>query len=70
MDELPFDPYHLQPLATLNQRKIISLPGVEPELVGQTGYAAASQPALIGLLREQSRELGLEGVAEGNIRRG
>ena len=60
----PFDPYHLQPLATLNQRKIISLPGVEPELVGQTGYAVASQPALIALLHSHAQELGLEGVAE------
>ena len=62
-----FDPYHLQPLATLNQRKIISLPGVESELVGQTGYAVASQPALMALVRGQARALGLEGVAEGEI---
>jgi hypothetical protein len=60
----PFDPFHLQPLATLNQRKIISLPGVEPELVGQRGYAAASQAALVALIRAHARELGLEGVAE------
>jgi hypothetical protein len=61
----PFDPYHLQPLATLNQRKIITLPGVEAELVGQAGYAVASQPALLALLRAHAHALGLEGVAEG-----
>jgi hypothetical protein len=62
----PFEPYHLQPLATLNQRRIIALPGVEPELVGQTGYTAASQPALMALLRAQARELGLEAEPEAN----
>lgn len=60
-----FDPYHLQPLATLNQRKIIALEGIDPDLAGQTGYAAAAQPALLALMRERARDLGLEGMAEG-----
>jgi hypothetical protein len=38
---------------------------VHPDLVGQTGYAAASQPALIALMRENVRELGLVGLEEG-----
>jgi hypothetical protein len=58
----PFDPYHLQPLATLNQRKIIALPGVDPELVGQTGYEAASQPALVALMLEKAPGLRPEGM--------
>jgi len=55
-----FNPYHLQPLASLNQRRIIALPGMEEEIVGKTGYEVASKPALIRLIGAQAQVLGLE----------
>lgn len=61
MTHIHFDPYHLQPLASLNQRRISALPGVEPEIIGKTGYEAASKPAFIRLIQAQAQALRLAG---------
>ncbi len=55
-----FNPYHLRPLATLNSRRVIALPGVDPELIGKTGHDLLSKQALAGLIRPHARELGLD----------
>ena len=62
MEEASFDPYDLRPLASLNRRSIIALPGVDPELVGKTGYDLLSKAALIALIRPHVQELGFAGV--------
>src|SRR5262245_52261157 len=63
IEEAAFNPYHLRPLASLNRRQIIKLPGVEPEIVGQTGWDILSKGALIGLIQSHAPALGLETVA-------
>ena len=62
MSQAAFDPYRLRPLASLNRRQIIALPGIEPEVIGKTGYEVASRPALIALIQAQAGVLGLENI--------
>lgn len=68
MTYIHFDPYHLQPLASLNQRRISALPGVEFEIIGKTGYEAASKPAFIRLIQAQAQALGSQGMIRRLIR--
>jgi hypothetical protein len=57
-----FNPYDLHPLASLNRRVIIALPGIEPDWIGQTGASLCSKRALIALIEQQAAALELEGV--------
>ena len=43
----PFDPYHLRPLASLNRRRLIALPGLNEDDVGKPGGELLSDLALI-----------------------
>lgn len=61
--EEAFDPYHLRPLASLNRRQFISLPGIDPELAGKTGWELLSRQAFIQLIQGQAPKLGLETIA-------
>ena len=58
--QIPFDPYDLRPLASLNKRRFIDLPGINRDWVGKTGWEYASKPALVEVIRLHARELGLE----------
>ena len=57
-----FDPRHLRPLASLNRRKVISLPVADPAWVGRVGWELLSKNALVEMVRSQVVTLGLEGV--------
>jgi hypothetical protein len=46
----PFDPYRLRPLASLNRRKLIALPGLNEDDVGKSGRELLSDLALIKLI--------------------
>lgn len=59
---VPFDPYDLRPLASLNKRRFIDLPGINPEWVGKTGWEYVSKPALVEAIHLHARELGLENI--------
>ncbi len=55
-----FNPYDLRPLASLNRRVVIPLPGSDPDWAGKTGWELCSTPALARLVQSRARELGLE----------
>ena len=55
-----FNPFDLRPLASLNRRQIIPLPGIDPGWVGKTGGELCSTPALVQLIQSGAQELGLE----------
>jgi len=55
----PFDPYELRPLATLNSRRVASVPGGAAEWSGHTGWELLSRHALVGLIQSRELELGL-----------
>jgi len=63
----PFDPYHLRPLASLNRRKLIALPGLDEDDVGKSGRELLSDLALIKLIRSHARALQLEGTLDGDL---
>jgi hypothetical protein len=65
----PFDPYDLRPLASLNSRVYIGLPGMPAEWVGQKGTQLCSRATLIRLLQSQAGELGLENATEEELPR-
>ena len=46
-----FDPYHLRPLASLNRRRLIALPGLDEDDVGKAGSELLSKAALVKLIR-------------------
>ncbi len=56
-----FSPYHLRPLASLNRRAVIAVPGIPAELVGRTGAELLSKQALTRLIVERAGELRLGG---------
>ncbi len=56
----PFNPYELRPLASLNRRRLIALPGVDSAWAGKTGWDLCSTPALIQLIQSRAAELGLD----------
>ncbi len=56
----PFNPYELRPLASLNRRRFIPLPGIDPAWVGKTGGELCSAAALVQLIQAQAAELGLK----------
>ncbi len=58
-----FNPYELRPLASLNRRRLIPLPGLDPAWAGKTGWDLCSSPALIQLIQDRAAELGLGEVA-------
>jgi len=66
-DEELFDASHLRPLASMNRRQVIALPGVEAEAVGKTGYELLSKWALIALIQPYMRGLGLGGIQPGEL---
>ena len=66
-EDAPFNPYHLRPLASLNRRRTISLPGIDPEWVGKTGWDLLSKHALINLIRPHALELGLQNTAAADL---
>src|SRR5215218_4552654 len=57
----PIDPLHLTPAASLNQARIVDLPGLPlpDEVRGRTGYDLLGSAALICDLQEQAAGLGL-----------
>src|SRR5512146_942456 len=57
-----FDPYHLLPLASLNRRQIIDLPGIDPRLVGKAASELLTKPALIELVQSYGAIAGFEGI--------
>jgi len=57
-----FDPYHLRPLASLNRRRFIPLPGLDEAAVGKTGWEMLSKVALVNLIQPHARVLALEHV--------
>ncbi len=61
--EPPFDPYDLRPLASLNRRQFIHLPGIDPAWAGKTGWELCSTQALVRLIQARAAELGLETAA-------
>ena len=60
--EVPFNPYDLRPLASLNQRRFIGLPGIDQEWVGKTGWEFLGKHALSEAIGLHAQELGLEGI--------
>ncbi len=70
MEEAPFDPYNLRPLASLNRRSIVALPGVDPATVGKTGYDLLSKSALVALIQPHGQALGLAGIDPAHIPEG
>jgi hypothetical protein len=62
-----FDPYHLRPLASLGQRRLIALPGLDEDDVGKAGWELLSKIALIKLIRPHVRSLQLDGTADGDL---
>jgi hypothetical protein len=70
MEEPPFDPYNLRPLASLNRRSTIALPGVDPATVGKTGYDLLSKSALVALVQPHEQELGLAGIGPAHLPEG
>jgi hypothetical protein len=63
----PFDPYHLRPLASLNRRRLIALPGLDEGSVGKSGGELLSDLALIELIQPHVRALQLEGTPDGDL---
>jgi len=63
----PFDPYHLRPLASLNRRRLIALPGLDEHDVGKAGWELLSNLALIKLIQPHVRTLQLEGTPDGDL---
>ncbi len=61
--DFPFNPYDLRPLATLNRRRLVAVPGGDPAWVGKTGWELCSTPALIQLMQTRAADLGLEETA-------
>lgn len=55
-----FNPYDLRPLASLNRRVVIPLPGIDLDWAGKTGWELCSTPALTRLVQSRAPELGLE----------
>ena len=70
LDESSFHPEELMVLASLNRRKTIDLPGVDPLTVGRTASELLSKRALIRLIQENLPALGLERCPEGELSRG
>lgn len=64
-----FNPFDLRPLASLNRRRFIDLPGIAPDWVGQTGSNLCSKSALIDLIAAQAAALGLQGVPAADLPR-
>jgi hypothetical protein len=62
-----FDPYHLRPLASLNRRRLIALPGLDEEDVGKSGLELLSKAALVDLIRPHVQDLQLEGTPDGDL---
>ena len=62
-----FDPYHLRPLASLNRRRFIALPGLDGDEVNKSGWELLSKRALIERIRPHVPALGLEGVPDGDL---
>jgi len=62
-----FDPYHLRPLASLNRRRTIALPGLDEEAVGRSGSELLSKTALVNLIRPHVDALQLDGTADGDL---
>lgn len=62
-----FDPYHLRPLASLNRRRFIALPGLDEADVGQSGWELLSKPALIKLIQPHVRALQLGGTPDEDL---
>ena len=60
-----FNPSHLRPLASLNRRKVIALPGVDPEIIGKTGAELLSKRVLIKLIAPYQQELGFDSAETG-----
>ena len=60
-----FNPSHLRPLASLNRRQVITLPGVEAEAIGKTGYELLLKQTVMELIRPYQQELGVDGVGAG-----
>jgi hypothetical protein len=69
MNSTSFNPFDLRPLASLNRRQFIDLPGIAPDWIGQTGSSLCSKTALIGLIAAQAAALGLEGVPPADLPR-
>jgi hypothetical protein len=63
----PFDPYHLRPLASLNRRRLIALPGLDEDDVGKAGWELLSILALIKLIQPHVRTLQLEGTPDNDL---
>jgi len=63
----PFDPYHLRPLASLNRRRLIALPGLDEDEVGKAGWELLSILALIKLIQPHVRTLQLEGTPDNDL---
>jgi hypothetical protein len=64
-----FDPYHLRPLASLNRRRLIALPGLDEDEVGKSGSELLSKAALVRLIQPHVRALQLDGAADGDLLR-
>jgi hypothetical protein len=62
-DAQVFDSSHLRPLASLNQRKVITLPGVEASAVGKTGSELLSKKTVLELIRPFQQRLGLDAAS-------
>jgi hypothetical protein len=62
-----FDPYHLRPLASLNRRRFIALPGLDEDDVGKSGGELLSKAALVKLIRPHARALQLEGTPDDDL---
>jgi hypothetical protein len=62
-----FDPYHLRPLASLNRRRLIALPGLDEDDVGKAGWELLSNLSLIKLIQPHVRTLQLEGTPDGDL---
>jgi hypothetical protein len=66
-----FDPYHLRPLASLNRRRLIALPGLDEADVGRSGWELLSKAALVKLIQPHVRGVPgrRQGDTEGNSER-
>jgi hypothetical protein len=62
-----FDPYYLRPLASLNRRRTIALPGLNERDVGKSGSELLSKAALVRLIRPHVRALQVEGTPDGDL---
>jgi hypothetical protein len=62
-----FDPYHLRPLASINRRRLIALPGLDEDDVGRSGSELLTKPALNKSIRLHVEALQLEGTPDSDL---